>query len=328
MMQSNRVGKNLRVAPLNPKKERVLIITHYDVDGIASAAIVLKKHPDADLMIARPHDLAEKLIVVLKNPPDRIYILDIALNDPKARERIKKLAKKARVSIVDHHPHYPHFLPHLFTHSTSKSTSQLTSMKVKRDRYLAALAAQDARLFREVRWDSELLNYALRCGEVDDDFRIRVARELAKGLKMSQIPEVVEAAERGKKKLAEILEMAKKREISVTPIFSVVHIEETRGFGGMVAGELIKDKKLVVVMSEEKGKTMFAARKHKDIPIDVGRMVNKVCAQLGGEGGGHPYAAGGSIPSKRREEFITLITEYIEERLKESRDEIGIKRGG
>jgi single-stranded DNA-specific DHH superfamily exonuclease len=314
MMQSNRVDKTY-IAPLNPKKERVLIITHYDVDGIASAAIVLKKHPNADLMIARPHDISKKLIVVLKNPPDRIYILDIALNDPKARERIEKLAKKARVSIIDHHPHYPHFLPHLFTHSTSKSTSQLTSMKVKRDRYLAALAAQDARLFREVRGDSELLNYALRCGEIDDDFRIRVARELAKGLKVSQIPKVVEAAERGKKKLAEILEMAKEREVSITPIFSVAPIEVPRGFGGMIAGELTEDKKIVIVMSDEKGKTMFAARKPKNIPIDVGRMINKVCAQLGGEGGGHPFAAGGSIPSKRKKEFIKLIAEYIRERI-------------
>lgn len=303
---------------MSPRKERILIIAHYDVDGIASAAIVLKKHPGAELIIARPHNLTEKLNGLLENPPDHIYILDIAISDPRAREQIRKLAKKTKIDIIDHHPHYPHFLPHLFTWSGTKSASQLTSTKVLRDQYLAALAAQDVRLFREVRADSELLNYALRCGEVDDDFRIRVARELAKGSKVSQIPEVVEAAERGKKKLTRILEIAKKGEVSVTPVFSVVRIEETKGFGGMVASELTKEKKIVVVMSEENGKIMFAARKHKDIPVDVGGMVNKVCAQLGGEGGGHPYAAGGSIPSKRKKEFIGLIAEYIEERLKES----------
>ena len=59
--------------------------------------------------------------------------------------------------------------------------------------------------------------------------------------------------------MAKILKIAKKREVSVTPILSLIRIEETRGFGGMVAGELTKEKKIVVVMSDKKGKTMFAA---------------------------------------------------------------------
>ena len=300
------------------EKQRVLIITHWDGDGLTSAAIVLKKYPDAKLVIARPHNLPDKLSRTLKNPPDHIYILDVSPSYPKARELIGKLAKKTKIDIIDHHPNYPRAPSHLFTWSSSKSVSQLTSAKVFQDRYLAELGAQcdyliDVPKYRE---EAELFTFALRYKIADDDFKIRVAKLLARGLRIGQIPDVIKEAHEGKKKFAQVLKTAKKAGVQVTPTFFVVYLKETHGFGGLVAEKLSRRDKVAMVMSEawdEKGKVVFAIRRW-DVPIDLGKVVGKVCRELGGEGGGHPYAAGGGIPSKRREEFIRLIAESIEGR--------------
>lgn len=281
---------------------------------------MLKKHPDAKLVIARPHNLPDKLSHTLKNPPDRIYILDVSPSYPKAKELIRKLAKKTKIDIIDHHPNYPRSPSRLFTWSSSKSVSQLTSAKVFQDRYLAELGAQcdyliDLPKYRE---EAELLTFALRCKIADDDFKIRVAKLLARGLKISQIPDVIKEGHEGKNKFERVLKTAKKVGVQVTPTFSAIYLKKTHGFGGLIAEKLSRRNKVAMVMSEawdEKGKVVFAIRRW-DVPIDLGKVVEKVCRELGGKGGGHPYAAGGSIPNKRRKEFIRLIAEYIEGRLK------------
>jgi single-stranded DNA-specific DHH superfamily exonuclease len=305
--------------PVGPRKEKVLIITHYDADGIASAAIVLKKYPDAEVAIACAHNLAGKLNDASEDPPDRIYILDLPPSHPEARELIKKLAKRTKIEVIDN-----------VDRPVSKSASQLTSKRILRDRYLAMLGAQCDWIVNIPRYraDVDLLTYALRHKMADDDFKIHVARKFAEGLKVGQIPEVVREARRGKRKFAEVLEIARRKEVRVTPIFSVIYMKSTHGFGGLVAEEIVrKEKKIVVVMrdADEKDKIALAPRSHRDIPVHVGEMISKVCAQLGGRGGGHPHAAGGAIPSKRRKEFIRLIAEYIEERLKESKN-VGRKK--
>jgi alanyl-tRNA synthetase len=199
-------------------------------------------------------------------------------------------------------------------------------MKILRDQYLAMLGAQGDWIvdIPKYRADVDLLTYALRYKMADDNFKIRVAKMLAKGSKISQIPEVVKEASRGKKKFAKILEIARRREVRVTPIFSVIYMKRTHGFGGLTVEEINrKEKKIVMVMSDawgEKGKIAFLVGSHLDIPVDVSKMISKVCAQLGGRGGGHPHVAGGAIPSKRRKEFIRLIAGYIEGRLKGRRE--------
>lgn len=294
---------------MRPKK-RVLIITHHDADGLASAAIVLKKHPDAEVAIAWAHTLAEKLNEVLREPPDHIYILDLPTSYPEAKELIRKLSKKTKIDIIDN-----------VDRPVPKSASQLTSEKVLHDQYLAMLGAQCDWVvdIPKYRADVELLTFASRYRMADDDFKVRIARKLAEGLKVDQIPEVVREARQGKKKFEEVLKIARKKEVQVTPIFSVIYMKRTHGFGGLIAGEIIrKEKKIVVVMrdADGKGKIALAPRSHRDIPIHLGEMISKVCTQLGGRGGGHPHAAGGAIPGERREEFIKLIAEYIEKRLK------------
>ena len=296
---------------MGPRKKRVLIITHYDADGIASAAIVLKKHPDAEVAIAWAYNLAEKLNEVSGNPPDHIYILDLPTSYPETRELIGRLSKETKIDIINN-----------VDHPVPKSASQLTSEKILHDQYLAMLGAQCDWIvdIPKYRADVELLTFALRYKMADDDFKVRVARKLAEGLKVDQIPEVVKEAHRGKKKFAEVLKIARKKEVHVTPIFSVIYMKETHGFGGLIAGEIIsKEKKIVVVMRDanEKSKIALAPRSHRDIPIHIGEMVSKVCAQVGGRGGGHPHAAGGAIPSERREEFIKLMAEYIEKKMKQ-----------
>ncbi len=84
-----------------------VIITHKDVDGIASGAIVLRTIGDARIRFASPRSIAR----VLSHIPEsngEIYMLDIAVNSSTLHEIAKELSrlKKSGRKIVwiDHHP--------------------------------------------------------------------------------------------------------------------------------------------------------------------------------------------------------------------------------
>ena len=45
--------------------------------------------------------------------------------------------------------------------------------------------------------------------------------------------------------------------------------------------------------------------------MNLSKAMNDVTESVGGAGGGHDIAAGGTIPPERAEEFIHLLDEYI-----------------
>jgi len=294
-------------------RDKTLIISHVDGDGICSAAIVLKKYPSSEVVFARPNTLAEKLEKVLEKPPQRVFILDLSPSDPRVRELIRELAKKTKVMAIDHHPNP--MADRWFIWSRSKSTAQLTSEVILYDPYLSNLGAYcDGYLFNnEYRIDAKLLYYTLKL--FNDDFREYVARKLSEGLKVSQIPGLIEKARLGEEKIKRTLISAKRCEIVTTHLLSVLFLNEARGFGSIIAQKLAnKRRKIVVLMHKNDEKIGFSIRKHKSIPIDLGEMARRICTQIEGEGGGHPGAAGGGIPSNRKKEFIELITKYLKSR--------------
>ena len=56
-----------------------------------------------------------------------------------------------------------------------------------------------------------------------------------------------------------------------------------------------------------------------DRGVDLAVAMGKACSAVGGQGGGHRIAAGGSVPSDKVEEFLRILDETIGEQLSSSR---------
>jgi RecJ-like exonuclease len=62
------------------------------------------------------------------------------------------------------------------------------------------------------------------------------------------------------------------------------------------------------------GYLKVSARVSHELPdVNLGRLLARVARQMGVEGGGHQFAAGGLIPANRRDEFVTLINRELGE---------------
>jgi RecJ-like exonuclease len=72
------------------------------------------------------------------------------------------------------------------------------------------------------------------------------------------------------------------------------------------------DKKIVVGMAYDADSIKISARAKNELDLD--KILNKVCEELSGQGGGHKQAAGGRIPKGRENEFTKYFIEYIKRR--------------
>ncbi|AMK14391.1 single-stranded-DNA-specific exonuclease RecJ [methanogenic archaeon mixed culture ISO4-G1] len=98
------------------------------------------------------------------------------------------------------------------------------------------------------------------------------------------------------------------------------------GFTGMLCGiamQCIGDpSKPTIGMNQSKDPVNLSSRGmwcQLDKGIDLAAAMRETCAAVGGEGGGHKIAAGGSIPGDRVEEFLNTLDSVLERQLSSSR---------
>ena len=98
------------------------------------------------------------------------------------------------------------------------------------------------------------------------------------------------------------------------------------GFTGMLCGiamQCIGDpNKPTIGMNQSKEPVNLSSRGmwiQLDRGIDLAAAMREACASVGGEGGGHKIAAGGSVPSEKVEEFLTNLDNILERQLSASR---------
>jgi len=94
------------------------------------------------------------------------------------------------------------------------------------------------------------------------------------------------------------------------------------GFTGMLCGiamQCIGDpNKPTIGMNQSKEPVNISSRGmwiQLDKGIDLAVAMREACASVGGEGGGHKIAAGGSIPSEMVESFLQNLDEILEQQL-------------
>jgi RecJ-like exonuclease len=93
---------------------------------------------------------------------------------------------------------------------------------------------------------------------------------------------------------------------------------------GTVAGMLLnsgsvrKDLPIVAFVNTDDGKIKVSTRGTKkmvDHGLNLSKAVSEACREVGGAGGGHDRAAGGTIEKGKEEEFIEILSRIIKEQM-------------
>ncbi|WNY28019.1 hypothetical protein MmiEs2_01990 [Methanimicrococcus stummii] len=104
--------------------------------------------------------------------------------------------------------------------------------------------------------------------------------------------------------------------------YSGEEIKET--IVGIIAGmatsiDGIDRKKPIIGMADSEDGIKISSRGTQDLirrGLNLSKAMNEVTEMVGGAGGGHDIAAGGTVPPERATEFIDLLDKYIGEQLK------------
>ena len=86
----------------------------------------------------------------------------------------------------------------------------------------------------------------------------------------------------------------------------------------LLSSDIVNNNKFIFGMAyTEEGDIKISARAPREANLSVRDILIEVIKQVGGEAGGHPKAAGATIPKGREEEFIRIVEKILGDRLGE-----------
>lgn len=317
-----------------------LVVAHGDLDGLASAAIVILYHMKREqsfkykVVFSQPFNLHLTLGRVDYSGVERVYILDIAVEEEyweTVSQILADLARKTEVVWVDHHL------------STIARKRQMESIGVK---VLAAQATATASLLSEFASQSlhpefslelvklaeiseasyqpqedrlphavEVLMGALALDPRDDDFRHRLLETWVK--KRVLVPEeAVVRFQEAEEKLAQLFRDARERVFYESPRVRVIDLRDRRvyGFAGRIASRnaAVEGKVVLVLFRIGWNTIVITARAPDGSEVNLSEVFAKVSREWGGSGGGHRYAASLRLPAATAEAALQQIIREIE----------------
>jgi oligoribonuclease NrnB/cAMP/cGMP phosphodiesterase (DHH superfamily) len=302
------------------------LITRGNVDGIASAAIFLSKHPLSRIsFVTSPR--AGAIVLAKDRTSTEIFLVDIALTDD-VQNAASKRREVQSIYAVDHHP--------------SSSMEELDgTMVVEEGRSAAGVLYNflhgDPNLKRlvgiadlleycqtdllrdmmkrhgEQRMDEEskILDFSWRLNIDDDDFRLTAAKRLSEGLWPSQVSAIkrryiqVINERRWPKAVARI-----KAGLEVRDGVGIFQCHEKNrslyGFGTRVLADVCyrRGYRYALMLNDRKDNCSVSVRGMSQNGLDVGRFVEDFTSRHGVDGGGHPTSAGARIPLPVANRFV------------------------
>jgi len=312
------------------------IFTHGDIDGIASATIAyLIENKGADIIFTHPHGILYDLNE-FSEIGDRIYILDIALDERLWMDVIKKLneyASKNIVIYVDHHPYPTGFDPGQlknieYIHRLNKSTSELIHKRFRDELDIEAGRvalygaigdySDETRYIRKLYsyWDKRMiyfeagiLSQALEASRRMYDFKREIIYNLSEYKLPSQINGLIDRAVYMSR-----IEEGMRRELKnkMTVLRNLAYAVNPRGSPTRAARYLIglsgKDVGVAIEYRGEIGVMSLRARRDS---VDLNIILRKLAIKYEGSGGGHSNAAGCRIPLKNIDRFLRDLDDAI-----------------
>jgi len=312
------------------------IFTHGDIDGLASGTIAyLIEDRDSDIIFTHPHGILHDLSE-FSELGDKIYVLDIALDEKIWRDVIEKLneyASKNMVIYVDHHPHPIGFNPDQlknieYIHGLNKSTSELIHKRFRDELDIEAgrIALYGAigdysdethyirKLYsywdkRMIYFEAGILSQALEASRRMYDFKREIIYNLSKYKLPSQINGLIDRAVYMSK-----LEEEMRRELKENMIIlkNLAYAVNPKGSPTRAARYLIGlSGKNVGVAIEYRGEIGIMSLRARKDSVDLNIILRRLTIKYGGSGGGHSDAAGCRIPSGNINRFLKDLDKAI-----------------
>lgn len=309
------------------KNEKVCIIHHTDVDGLASAAltfIALKRLGlKISKVVARSVDEIKKIFFDLKKC-DKVIILDVPLEN---FDELEKASEK--ILIIDHHPSTAMVKkilcinPRVEKKDVYQPTSYLVYkffsrlVDLKDREWLSVLGTladfgfEDCKdLLRgwvRIRRKSEILRTKFwKVAKMVRALSLRLKEEeIVKTLVSSKTLEELEKNEKVLKAFEEYEKILKKsekefwRNAEKFERAGLIISRISEKVGSEIASEIsAKFPDKMIILLEKCGKEYKVHARYQNARIHLGKLMEKVCG-----GGGHKQAAGGKIPAKELENF-------------------------
>lgn len=307
------------------------IITRGNVDGIVSAAIFLRKFPEAKVTFVTSPNAGAKALS-LDTASDEVYLVDLApVPDLVEAARVRRSSQS--LTLVDHHPSSLAIECEtlvqdgvsaanvLFNHiHPGDDMRKLVAMADLVEYMPTLLLDQEMRRHGRQKVDQEsmVLDFAWRLIIDDDRFRYTAAKQLAHGTWPSQIDAVkrryiqVVNEKRWPRALAKVESCLKVR----GPLGIMDEMDRNRtlyGFGTRALVEVAyRHGCNYAVMINPRGHySSVSVRGMALDTIDLGRFVEDFTTENGVDGGGHPKAAGARIPTESNVLFINQLMERV-----------------
>jgi single-stranded DNA-specific DHH superfamily exonuclease len=317
---------------------KAFCISHVkDVDGLGSAALAVAA-TGAEVLLSDYDDLLENLARV---PTDieEFVLCDLGADNANLDEflrRLKKIAKNAEVTYIDHHFMTPATKQRLrrtgvrLVHDEKECSSMLAYLTFKdslpEGSRLVALcgAVTDymddspaARKLMEqadrqfVLLEATMLAYALGRKGGQEGFPEMVVEELSKmkypheiegvpHLAVAQLAEVARLGEHVKERGKRMGRMA----YMVTAQHSTGNVAKLLiGAFGVPVGVALKEK--------EPGWYEVSLRSTSQCKLHLGRTIDKIASKLGGNGGGHRKAAGCRVPVSQIDMMLNELSKKV-----------------
>lgn len=335
---SDLFGKGVAFIKEVKNNDKVLVIHHTDVDGLVSAAILLKTFERLGLKISKViassnEEIGEDIRKI--KDFDKTIILDIDICYLK--QELTDLEKD--ILLIDHHPPRSNLNsekivyinprlehPEIYqpaSYVLYKFLSRIVNLKDIE--WLAALGTigdygfgdckdllekwikirKKKELIRTVFWKNvKMLNGAI--AELGFDSALQILKEADSLEALRKNEEIKEPYREFDKKLKEVEQefWENSREIKeVGLIISEVRSKHGRvsSFFSTEVGTKHPDK-IIIIMRRKNGKYSINAR-HEAGRVDLGKIIENCTKGMGGGGGGHRHAAGAIILAKNKSMF-------------------------
>jgi len=280
-----------------------LIISHGDGDGVCACAICYQAlDKNAIILFAQPFNIEHRFEELFRNGElpsfDNIYIIDIAYNGNIEAYLEYLRGSNKRVIYIDHHfqsltikGRYEGVI------DTNYSASTLTAYYFHVLTPLEKIGSACDKTIMLAKLDplyeeAETLRKALAYEPDDDIFRLKLVKELADGKMPSEIEEVIERGNKCEEERNMLYELALKNIEYEDERVIIVNMKpmDLVGRAGSIASRMAIENKKAVFLIYGNSKTIITARSHRDLDINIGKIMHKYY-----NGGGHKYAGSGNI---------------------------------
>jgi RecJ-like exonuclease len=315
------------------------ILTHGDLDGIASGAIAVMAFPGSNVLFSRPSQIHQDLFRLSRDNPDVVLISDIALNSATFDEilrAIERFPSTTKTYWTDHHPiaegqrrRLSQYVDYFNEVGSSASElvfrrfgSHLPETALRLALYGAIGDYCDSSSFaathledydkRTLYFEAGILVQALQEIEHQKESRDLVY-ELALGIQPSAMNDLVALAVKATRIEHEVFRYVNQNARKLGSVGYVLDMP-MNGYRGKAAKFAASCTDSVVgISARTTDEEVDLSMRRRGFGIDLNAAVTEVLSDIHeAQGGGHPAAAGATMRKTDFPKFLERLARYVD----------------